>query len=296
MHPGTPQTASQQVPVAGDGLVALVLAAGRGTRLAPLTNELPKPLCPVGNEPLVDLAIRRCADPAVGAADIVVNTHHRAALVHRHLSGRWPHSDTGDTIPGEVTRIGSVPTAGPAGMLPLWVSWEAAGPRGTAGAIAQLATWLDGRNVVVVNADAFTDVPLAALIETWDGTTPAVLVAGTVFGPGAQVAGALVPWRSVQQFTTGISGLYETLWAPHHHHGTLEVVSYDGRFIDCGTPAAYLAANMAATGGESAIGAAAVVNGDVTRCVVWPGAHVESGERLADAIRTTAGRTVLVRP
>jgi ADP-glucose pyrophosphorylase len=40
------------------------------------------------------------------------------------------------------------------------------------------------------------------------------------------------------------------------------------------------------------VGAGAVVEGQVERSVVWPGARVEAGEVLVDAIRTTAGRTV----
>ena len=47
-----------------DGIVGVVLAAGRGTRLRPLTRLRPKALCPVGNVPLVDLALERVR-PAV---------------------------------------------------------------------------------------------------------------------------------------------------------------------------------------------------------------------------------------
>ena len=52
---------------------------------------------------------------------------------------------------------------------------------------------------------------------------------------------------------------------------------------------------MAASGGRSVVGAGAVVAGEVRGSVVWPGAVVAAGELLVDAIRTTAGRTVLVR-
>ncbi len=63
---------------------------------------------------------------------------------------------------------------------------------------------------------------------------------------------------------------------------------------DFQTPADYLAANLAATGGATA-GAGAVVAGVTERCVLWPGAVVGTGEVLREAIRTSAGRTVLVR-
>jgi mannose-1-phosphate guanylyltransferase/MurNAc alpha-1-phosphate uridylyltransferase len=43
------------------------------------------------------------------------------------------------------------------------------------------------------------------------------------------------------------------------------------------------------------VGEGARVTGTVQRCVVWPGAVVAAGEHLVDAVRTTAGRTVMVR-
>jgi ADP-glucose pyrophosphorylase len=43
------------------------------------------------------------------------------------------------------------------------------------------------------------------------------------------------------------------------------------------------------------VGAGAVVAGEVRGCVLWPGAVVAAGEVLVDAVRTTAGRTVLIR-
>lgn len=63
---------------------AMVLAAGLGTRLRPLTDEVPKPAVPIANVPLAAIALRRLA--AVGVTDVVVNAHHlpdvlEAALV-----------------------------------------------------------------------------------------------------------------------------------------------------------------------------------------------------------------------
>jgi NDP-sugar pyrophosphorylase family protein len=66
-------------------------------------------------------------------------------------------------------------------------------------------------------------------------------------------------------------------------------------WADCGTPASYLAANLRWSGGESVIGAAAVVKGSVERCVVWPDAVVRRHEHLVDAIRADDRITVLVR-
>jgi NDP-sugar pyrophosphorylase family protein len=53
---------------------AMVLAAGKGTRLAPLTHTLPKPLMPVGGRPLLEHIIEFLR--AGGIEDVVINLHH----------------------------------------------------------------------------------------------------------------------------------------------------------------------------------------------------------------------------
>lgn len=55
---------------------ALVLCAGRGTRLGELTRELPKPLLPIGGVPLVVRMLRHLA--AMGFTEVAINLHHRA--------------------------------------------------------------------------------------------------------------------------------------------------------------------------------------------------------------------------
>ncbi len=65
---------------------ALILAAGLGTRLRPLTDQLPKPLVPVLNQPLIDIAIEWLK--LQGASRFVVNTHYKADLLRGHLNRR----------------------------------------------------------------------------------------------------------------------------------------------------------------------------------------------------------------
>lgn len=67
---------------------AMILAAGFGTRLAPLTNLRPKCLMPVGRRTLLGLWLERLAGWGVGSA--VVNTHHLREMVRPRLEQGWP--------------------------------------------------------------------------------------------------------------------------------------------------------------------------------------------------------------
>lgn len=255
-------------------LAGVVLAAGAGTRLAPLTRLRPKALCPVANRPLLDHALDRLA-AVVPDGSTAVNLHHGAAMVDAHLD---------------------------AGERPVHRSVEQPTALGTAGALGALREWLAGRDVVLTNADAWLGrgLDVRAMVEGWDRERVRLLTVDTGrpadFGTLRYCGVALLPGALVAPLRAEPSGLYEVLWRHQWEAGRLDLVVADVDFVDCGTPADYLRANLLASGGASVVDPGAVVGAGAVldRSVVWDRSVVRAGEHLVDAVR--AGRlTVLVR-
>ncbi len=251
------------VDASGNALAAVVLAAGAGTRLLPLTRLLPKALCPVDNVALVDLAtasVRRFT------TSVAVNVHHHVDAMLAHLEGR------------------------------VHVSWEKREALGTAGALGQLRDWIAGRDVLVRNADAFLTGDLDMLVAGWSGERCRLLVKRTTraadFGDARYVGACLLPGATVASLAATPTGLYEVLWRDAWQRGELELVEAAGEAVDCGTPRDYLRANLIASGGRSVVASTAVVRGRLVRSVVWAGALVEEGEVLVDSIRAPGPLTV----
>lgn len=58
---------------------AMIMAAGVGSRLDPLTQDVPKPLVPIANRPMMDILFERLLE--IGVKDVVANTHYKAEQI-----------------------------------------------------------------------------------------------------------------------------------------------------------------------------------------------------------------------
>lgn len=112
-----------------------ILAAGFGTRLDPLTRELPKALMPIVTVPAITYAVQLLA--AAGITEIFVNLHHLGEQIKAAL--------------GDGSRLGMTITYSAETEI-----------LGTGGALRRVAGQLGGQRLVVVNADTLFDVDIAA--------------------------------------------------------------------------------------------------------------------------------------
>jgi len=120
------------------GVRAMILAAGRGERLRPLTETLPKPLVVVGGRPLIDYALDCVA--RAGIRRVVVNLHHLGSQIRDYI--------------GDGSRFG----------LAVDYSEEAV-LQDTGGGIRDARRFLDGDTFVTMNSDTIVDVDLGALVD-----------------------------------------------------------------------------------------------------------------------------------
>lgn len=117
-------------------LNGVVMAGGLGTRLRPLTNEVPKPMLPVGGRPLLEHIVEQLR--AAGVERVSFTTHYKGTVIEDHF---------GDGS-GFGIRIGYM---------------QEDQPLGTAGALCLLETWEDP--VLVINGDILTRLDFRAFLE-----------------------------------------------------------------------------------------------------------------------------------
>lgn len=164
---------------------ALILAAGYGTRLRPLSDRIAKPLLPVGGVSLLERAARRLV--AAGCDALAVNAHHRANEV---------------AAAAEALRLG----------VPVTVYRETeilgtGGPLGNARALLET-----GPRFLVHNGDVLSDLDLAALLAAHDTS-------------GALATLALVDWPEVNTVTVGADGTVTAIGGDAPHGASGEAVA-----------------------------------------------------------------------
>jgi mannose-1-phosphate guanylyltransferase len=254
---------------------AMVLSAGFGTRLRPLTDELAKPLMPVGDRTMLAHAVETLRRG--GIRDVVLNTHHRAA-----------------DFDGRIRELGgNVQVVHESEIL------------GTAGGVANASAELGAGDVVVWNGDILApDLDVAALIERRAATgsdtlwvvAPRPSGEGTV---GLDAGGRVVRLRG-ERFGSEASGgdflgiqamgpalratlpvrgcLVASVALPLlRRGGAIGSFVFEGFWEDVGTPEALLRAN------------ARWLERQGLASYVAPGAHIDAGVRLERSIVGTGG-------
>ena len=151
-----------------DSLNVLILAAGLGTRLRPLTNDVPKPLVPVVDASILDLQARKAR--AIGNVRLHANAHYLAEQV--------------------------VSAGGTLGFEKVWV--ELPDILGTAGPLKRIYNEGYRGGLLIMNGDAYCDFDLKAFVEN------AQALAAQPNGP--QVALLAVDFPKVNTFRVGADG------------------------------------------------------------------------------------------
>ena len=278
---------------------ALVLAAGFGTRLRPLTDAVPKPLLPLWNVPMLDHALALLAD--WGVRDAVVNAHYRAGELLDHLRARRGAPRVSLSFEPEIL--------------------------GTGGALARAQWFFDERPFWVLNADVAADLSPRPFLRCMQRTAPlAVLWMHASRGPRTVDVdnGTVRCFRSARPGTDGTftfcglqlvdpeiftfldrNGAFQTIVDAYRRgmavgRRVAAVAPGDAFWYDVGTPAAYLDAHAAVLAAaragrpgarlmqpDYAARQAALrrrgVRIDGFACIA-PGAAVAPGARLARAI------------
>jgi NDP-sugar pyrophosphorylase family protein len=264
----------------------MILAAGLGTRMRPLTRLLAKPALPVLDRPLLHWTLDALA--AAGVDEVAINTHHLPATVRKAVgSGRhW-------------------------GMTITWSHERTI--LGTGGGPRRLRAFFGDQPCLLVNGDVFFRFDLRKLVARQRRTGARVVLglipnadprrysAVTLDGRGRirAIAGrprpaAGRPWlftgihlidpALLERLPSGPSDSVRDLYVPLLAEGTrLEGVPLRGAWYDLGAPPLYLASQLAMIRKR--------VPGRARGCLVGPGSAVSRGARVA---RSVIGRASVI--
>jgi len=261
---------------------AMILAAGYGTRLRPVTYTLPKPLVPLCNRPLIGWAVESLL--AAGIRDLIVNVHHLAEAIEGHLRAHYlARADIAFSFEKEIL--------------------------GTGGGVRRVRTQLEGgQDFLLVNGDTVQFPPYEDLIAARrahvslaaltlrhppqnDRFTAVWLENGLITGFGKGTGEALMFSGShaisskIFQYLPDkeFSGIVDEVYQPllDSKRETIAAVVSDGLWFDIGTPQRYLTASRALL--------EAIVRGDVQP----PADSRVRGDSLVD--RSSAAGGTLVR-
>lgn len=220
---------------------AVVLAAGLGTRMRPLTDHIPKPALPFLNRPALHWTLESLAE--AGVEKTLLNLHHLA----------------------EVT-AGCARSSGTGMELRFFCEPEILG---TAGLFWPMAAELDAPYFFVVNGDIWGDLPLKSLSREMEAHPECLaalavkpLPSGSNYTPlNVDSEGILLEFGTGNRFFTGVYAARKELLKNLPGPGFLELVSdvlkpqltsrairavdYIGEWFDLGSPQAYLEAQFA---------------------------------------------------
>ncbi|AEF99369.1 N-acetylmuramate alpha-1-phosphate uridylyltransferase MurU [Methylomonas methanica] len=164
---------------------AMILAAGRGERMRPLTDHTPKPLLQVAGKALIQYSLEKLA--AAGFTDIVINVAYLGKQIKEFCGdgSRW--------------------------QLSIAYSDEGAQALETAGGIAKALPLLGDRPFLVINADILFDYPLAALRDKAIDLAHLVLIDNPPHHPNGDfslVENGLLAEQGLEKFTFSGIGVY----------------------------------------------------------------------------------------
>lgn len=272
---------------------AMILTAGLGTRLRPLTDRRAKPVIPVAGEPMIRRIVKWMAGH--GVTDIVMNLHHRP--------------ETLTMVVGDGRDLG----------VRVRYSWEQPAILGSAGGPRLALPIVGAETFLLINGDTLTDVDLQQVADAHRSSRALVTLAlvpnrehtryggvrlddsGAVTGfvgrgPGARgswhfigvqaVAASVFDAVPAGTAASSIGGIYDQLLRTTP--GAVRGFCGDWSFFDVGTPADYLRTSLAfsQSGVDAGRGSRIAASANVTASVLWEDVDIADDVTLGECIVT----------